>query len=108
MHRLTNRGAVITQAAHGTSQEGFDAEWRMINFSMVEGDLINRCEIFDEADIDAALARFDELTPAGAAAGKRGKPSVRALLGALRGPRLGRAWPRCWPTTFATTIAVES
>ena len=31
---------------------------------MVEGDLINRCEIFDEADIDAALARFDELNRA--------------------------------------------
>ena len=30
---------------------------------MVEGDLINRCELFDEADLDAALARFDELQP---------------------------------------------
>ena len=29
----------------------------------VEGDLINRCEIFDEADLDAALARFEELHP---------------------------------------------
>ena len=29
----------------------------------VEGDLINRGEIFDEADLDAALARFDELRP---------------------------------------------
>ena len=47
--------------AHGTSQEGFDAEWREIDLLTVEGDLINRCEIFDEADIDAALARFDEL-----------------------------------------------
>ena len=28
----------------------------------VEGDLINRCEIFDEADLDAALARFEELS----------------------------------------------
>ena len=28
----------------------------------VEGDLINRCELFDEADLDAALARFDELS----------------------------------------------
>ena len=28
----------------------------------VEGDLINRCEVFDEADLDAALARFDELS----------------------------------------------
>ena len=29
----------------------------------VEGDLINRCEVFDEADLDAALARFEELHP---------------------------------------------
>ena len=28
----------------------------------VEGDLINRSELYDEADIDAALARFDELS----------------------------------------------
>ena len=29
----------------------------------VDGELISRCEIFDEADLDAALARFDELQP---------------------------------------------
>ena len=34
-----------------------------IDLSMYEGDQINRCEIFDEADLDAALARFDELQP---------------------------------------------
>ncbi len=62
MHRLTNRGAVVTYAAHGKSLEGFDAEWREISISMVDGDLINRCEVFDETDIDAALARFDELS----------------------------------------------
>ena len=28
----------------------------------VEGDLINRSELFDEADLDAAIARFEELT----------------------------------------------
>ena len=28
----------------------------------VDGDLINRCEIFDEADLDAAIARFEELS----------------------------------------------
>ena len=28
VHRLTDLGAVVTQSAHGTSQEGFDAEWR--------------------------------------------------------------------------------
>ncbi len=27
-----------------------------------DGDLISRCEMFDEADLDAALARFDELS----------------------------------------------
>ena len=32
------------------------------SFVTVEGDLINRGEIFDEADLDAALARFDELS----------------------------------------------
>ena len=34
----------------------------MISLLTVEGDLVNRCEIFDEADLDAALARFDELS----------------------------------------------
>ena len=56
VHRLSDLGAVVTHAAHGTSQEGFDAEWRMIELLTVDGDLINRCEIFDEADLDAALA----------------------------------------------------
>ncbi len=56
MHRLTNLGAVLTHVAHGTSHEGFDAEWRGIDVLTVEGDLINRCEMFDEADLDAALA----------------------------------------------------
>ena len=41
---------------HGTSQEGFDAEWRRIQLLTVEGDQIDRCELFDEADIDAAFA----------------------------------------------------
>jgi class 3 adenylate cyclase len=63
VHQLSNSGAVITHKGHGTSQDGFDAEWRAIDLLMVEGDLINRCEVFDEADIDAALARFDELHP---------------------------------------------
>ena len=48
--------------AHGTSQEGFDAEWREIDIFMVEGELISRCELFDEADLDAALAKFDQLS----------------------------------------------
>ncbi|OBF99157.1 hypothetical protein A5772_13185 [Mycolicibacter sinensis] len=62
VHRLTNLGAVVTQVAHITSPQGFDAEWRVINLSTVDGDRLNRVEVFDEADLDAALARFDELS----------------------------------------------
>ncbi|MGD1257908.1 BTAD domain-containing putative transcriptional regulator [Mycobacterium seoulense] len=62
VHRLTDLGMVCSHVAHGISQDGFDAEWRGIEVQTVDGHLINRCEIFDEADLDAALARFDELT----------------------------------------------
>ena len=48
VHRLSNLGAVFTHAIRGTSQEGFDAEWRQISLATVEGDLINRIEMFDE------------------------------------------------------------
>ena len=61
VHRLSQLGAVVTQVLKGTSPEGFDAEWRTIMLVTVKGDLLNRCEIFDEADRDAALARFDVL-----------------------------------------------
>ena len=46
--------------------------------------------------------------PAGAAAGKRGKPSGRALLGVLRGPRLGRHGGDTGRRLFPPTIAVGS
>jgi len=62
VHRLSGGGAVVTHAAHGTSPEGFGAEWREIALLTVDGDVVNRCEMFDEADLDAALARFDELS----------------------------------------------
>jgi hypothetical protein len=61
VHRLNNRGAVVTHALHGTSLEGFEAEWREIHLMTVQGDQFNRTELFDEVDLDAALARFDEL-----------------------------------------------
>lgn len=62
VHRLSDAGAVISHVARGTSQEGFEAEWRTINVGTVEGDLMNRAEVYDESDLDAALARFDQLT----------------------------------------------
>ena len=61
VHRLSNLGVVLTHAGYGTSQQGFDAEWRMVELVTVEGDLISRGEIFAEEDLDTALARFDEL-----------------------------------------------
>ncbi|OBF93265.1 hypothetical protein A5791_12825 [Mycobacterium sp. 852002-51163_SCH5372311] len=63
VHQLSEIGAVVTHVGQGTSPDGFDAEWRMVNVFTVDGDLLNRCEIFDEEDLDAALARFDELQP---------------------------------------------
>ena len=61
VHRLTNLGAVVAHATHATSQEGVEVESGEIIILMVDGDLLSRCEIFNEADLDAALARFEEL-----------------------------------------------
>ena len=89
VHRLTDLGAVVTHAAYGTSQEGFDAEWRGIAIFTVDGDLVSRSEVFDEADLDAALARFEELSrPA-----PRLENAASQWMSASRrlcGPRLGR------------------
>ena len=63
MHRLTNLGAVVAHVTHASSQEGVEIESGEIIILMVDGDLLRRCEVFDEADLDAALARFDELQP---------------------------------------------
>ena len=62
VHRLGRSGAVITNVSYGTSQAGFNAEWRMLQVLMVEGGRVHRCELFDESDLDAALARFDALS----------------------------------------------
>jgi class 3 adenylate cyclase len=62
VHRLDALGAVVTYVAHGTGQEGFEAEWRPVSVLVVDGEVIDRCEMFDDVDLDAALARFDELS----------------------------------------------
>jgi hypothetical protein len=61
VHRLNHLGAVITEVVTGTSREGFEFELREVGLLMFEGDLSNRFELFDEVDLDAALATFDEL-----------------------------------------------
>ncbi len=62
VHRLNALGAVVAHATKGHSREGFDAEWRGVNISMVQGNVISRSELFDEVDLDVAIARFDELS----------------------------------------------
>ena len=62
VHRLNDLGAVVTYRTSGTSLQGFEAEWRGITVSTIDGDRINHSELFDEADLDAAFARFDELS----------------------------------------------
>ncbi len=62
VHRLRAGGAVVTWTGHGNSVEGFEAEWRAITFVTVHGGMITRSELFDETDLEAALARFDELS----------------------------------------------
>ena len=42
VHRLSGFGAVVTHVQRGTSTEGFDAEWRMIQVLTVEADRISR------------------------------------------------------------------
>ncbi len=46
----------------------------------VEADSVSRCEVFDEADLDAALARFDQLSP-GTAAGEAASQAFERIYG---------------------------
>ena len=62
VHRLSDLGAVCSYAAQGVSREGFDGEWRGVNLATVDGDMVNRSELFDETDVDGAIARFGQLT----------------------------------------------
>jgi hypothetical protein len=61
VHRLSDLGVVVTHTARSVSHDDFDAKWRMVDLFTVEGDRINRLKLFDEADLDAALARFEEI-----------------------------------------------
>ena len=89
VHRLTNLGAVVTRVSKGTSKEGFDAEWREIDVTTVEGDLINRCEKFDEADIDAAAREVRRTQSSSASTRERRDPDLGASRGCIQPPRYG-------------------
>ena len=104
VHRLSDLGAVVTHAARGTSQEGFDAEWRD-RHGHGRRRPISRFEVFDEADLDAALARFDELHPQVRRLKNAATQADDALLCDSR-PATGRRSERSSPTRVSSTIAV--
>ena len=105
VHRLNDHGALITQGAHGTSRDGFDAQWRMIQLLTVEGELVTHCELFDEKDVDAAIARFEQLSLP--SRGWRTRQAGRTT-DSRQTSRLatGTPWWRYSPTAFPPTIAV--
>ncbi len=90
VHRLSNLGAVFHLGGAWDLARGLGSRVAGINILTVEGDLISRCEIFDEAEIDAALARFDELSRPAPRLENAASQVDRALLRVHRGPRLGR------------------
>nr|WP_096441155.1 BTAD domain-containing putative transcriptional regulator [Mycobacterium shigaense] len=61
VHAMSDSGTVVTHKGHGNSPEGFDAEWQEVMLFTLVGDSFDRCEVFDGSEVDAALARFDEL-----------------------------------------------
>ena len=80
VHHLNDLGAVITQAGHGTSQQGFQAEWREIGLFIFDGDLLSHYELFDEADLDGAIQKFEQLsTPAPTAENSASKVAERFM-----------------------------
>ncbi len=90
VHRLTDLGAVCTHVGHGVSREGFDAEWRGVDLLTLDGEMFDRCEVFDEVDLDAALARFDELSLTAKQLGNAASESADQYARNVRSPRLGR------------------
>ncbi len=62
VHQLTGLWGCRPHALRGTSRQGFEAEWREIHLMVIEGGLFTRSEMFDESDLDTALARFDDVT----------------------------------------------
>ena len=106
VHQLNGLGAVITHTGRGSSPEGFDAEWRAVDVLTVDGDSIIRCEVFDEEDLGAAAARFEELHPQTRRLENAASPCGSTVLDPLRGPRLGTPWQSCWPMTSPQQIVV--
>jgi hypothetical protein len=61
MLRWNRRGAVFVTCARGTHQGGAFEQAAKIEMVLTRGALIERYEMFDAADVERALARFEEL-----------------------------------------------
>ena len=103
VHAVSAFGAVVTNMARATSNDGFDAEWRMVEIFGVEDGQVTRLEIFDEADLDAALARFDDLAPS---APRRKTRQAKVTNASRRSSQsaTGRPLQNCWLPTLSLTI----
>ena len=90
VHRLNDFGAVVTSVTHETSREGFHAEWRVVSLMTIEGDLIDRLEVFDESDLSAALARFEAIQ---APARRQPENAASRLYERFKSSYAARDWP---------------
>jgi hypothetical protein len=59
--RWSGRGCVFLSRAVGTHEGGPFEQAPGITVAFQRGPLIQRCEFFDAADAERALARFEEL-----------------------------------------------
>src|SRR5207247_11028695 len=63
VHRLDHHGVVVSFMFEGTGAEGLEARWSVVNvYSVAEGQ-IRGVDIYPDDQLDAALARFEELRP---------------------------------------------
>ena len=84
--------------------EGFDAEWRGVALLTVDGEMVDRCEVFDEADIDAALARFEQLSRPAPRLENAASQVCERFRRTSR-PATGTPWRKYWPHDVSVTIA---
>jgi len=60
VHALDTHGAVINLVVEGTDAQGNKLQWATINVISLDSGQV-RMDVYDTADLDAALARFEEL-----------------------------------------------
>ena len=87
VHRLSDLGAVFTQVAKGTSQEGFDAEWRDVILLTVEGDLITRVRNLRRGRPRRRARKVRRTQPTGASTRERRDAGSHTHDGCIQPPR---------------------